>query len=316
MKKISKKAILSILTLVLTVVVLGASTFAWFTLGTTATVDNFDVNVTSSEGLEISLDGNNWYTRLNSDIMRDYIENQVTTARLNNDGDFVMDAVTTSDGIDFFKFSISGNEMVHTESDKAVANEDFLQLQFKLRTKVNQKVILSNLGVTSTLESWTSDQDFTLAKGNTPVTSTGSTSSINADLADALRVSVLAVASHGDDVTDPVVFEKDNTGSTNTTGTLAKDSSDNYIGAFEYYSKKSGFTNLLETNFEPKSATANFGSNTTKLADFTSQTLSGGEDYYTVDVTFNIWFEGYDNEAFDAVLDQMVSIVLAFQLVP
>lgn len=313
MKKISKKAILSILTLVLTVVVLGASTFAWFTLGTTATVDNFDVNVTSSEGLEISLDGNNWYTRLNSDIMRDYIEDQVTAARLNNDGDFVMDAVTTSDGIDFFKFSISGNEMVHEPSDKAVANEDFLQLTFKLRTKVNQKVILSNLDVTSTLESWISDQDFTLAKGNTSVTSTDP---INADLADALRVSVLADASHGDDVTDPVVFEKDNTGTTNTTGTLAKDTNNNYIGAFEYYSKKSGFTNSLETNFVPISATPNFGSNTTELADFTSQTLSGGEDYYTVDVTFNIWFEGYDNEAFDAVLDQMVSIVLAFQLVP
>lgn len=313
MKKISKKAILSILTLVLTVVVLGASTFAWFTLGTTATVDNFDVNVTSSEGLEISLDGNNWYTRLNSDIMRDYIEDQVTAARLNNDGDFVMDAVTTSDGIDFFKFSISGNKMVHTEFDEAVANEDFLQLTFKLRTKVNQKVILSNLDVTSTPKSWISDQDFTLAKDNTPVTSTDS---IDADLADALRVSVLADASHGDDVTVPVVFEKDGAGSTNTTGTLAKDSSDNYIGAFEYYSKKSGFTNSLETNFVPISATPNFGSNTTELADFTSQTLSGGEDYYTVDVTFNIWFEGYDNEAFDAVLDQMVSIVLAFQLVP
>ena len=153
MKKISKKAILSILTLVLTVVVLGASTFAWFTLGTTATVDNFDVNVTSSEGLEISLDGNNWYTRLNSDIMRDYIEEQVTAARLNNDGDFVMDAVTTSDGIDFFKFSISGNKMVHTEFDEAVANEDFLQLKFKLRTKVNQRVIfiLSNLSKVSML---------------------------------------------------------------------------------------------------------------------------------------------------------------------
>src|SRR5690554_7311943 len=84
MSKLSKKAILSVLTLVLTFVALGATTFAWFTLGTTATVDQFNVEVRGSEGLEISLDGDNWYTRLNSTTMNNHINNVFANGRLND----------------------------------------------------------------------------------------------------------------------------------------------------------------------------------------------------------------------------------------
>src|SRR5690554_3527579 len=109
MTKISKKAILSILSLVLSFVALGATTFAWFSLGTTATVEKFEVQVTGSEGLEISLgDSNQWYTNINSTVMRAYIASlveELDDAELNDDGDFVMDAVTTEDGISFFRYN-------------------------------------------------------------------------------------------------------------------------------------------------------------------------------------------------------------------
>src|SRR5690554_2619974 len=119
MTKISKKAILSVLSLVLTFVALGATTFAWFSLGTTATVSPFDLEVKGSEGLEIQLSGDNsWYSTINKDLIKGHITNLITSANtgaeldeLLDDGRFIMNAVTTEDGKDFFTYGITGNAM-------------------------------------------------------------------------------------------------------------------------------------------------------------------------------------------------------------
>src|SRR5690554_7920045 len=135
MSKLSKKAILSVLTLVLTFVALGATTFAWFTLGTTATVDQFNVAVRGSEGLEISLDGDNWFTRLNSDIMNDHINSVFANGRL--------DAVTTNDTLtEFQKFNgMTGSTVNLTD---ATINNEYLEFDLQFRTKTDaQKVQLT-----------------------------------------------------------------------------------------------------------------------------------------------------------------------------
>lgn len=54
MRKMSKKIIVSVLTLVLTVVALGTTTYAWFTVGGTVAVEEFEMKVTSGVGLEIA----------------------------------------------------------------------------------------------------------------------------------------------------------------------------------------------------------------------------------------------------------------------
>src|SRR5690554_1319203 len=101
MKNLSKKAILSILSLVLTFVALGATTFAWFSLGTTAVVNPFEVQVKGSEGLEITLEGDdNWYAVLNSDLIYDYIiakynEELDPNDQMDASDKFIMDALTS-----------------------------------------------------------------------------------------------------------------------------------------------------------------------------------------------------------------------------
>ena len=59
MKKawIYRKIILGILSVAFSLVTLTTTTFAWFTLTTRATADNFDFSVTLGNELEISLDG-------------------------------------------------------------------------------------------------------------------------------------------------------------------------------------------------------------------------------------------------------------------
>ena len=68
-RKKSKKIFIAILMILFTGVILTASTYAWFTANKTVTVSEIDVNVTTSEGLQISADAVNWKTVIsNNDI--------------------------------------------------------------------------------------------------------------------------------------------------------------------------------------------------------------------------------------------------------
>ena len=77
MKKITKnkkKKLSSLLLfLFLTVIMLGTSTYAWFTANRTVTIQKIDVNVATSSGLQVSTDATNWKTKIsNSDITAGY----------------------------------------------------------------------------------------------------------------------------------------------------------------------------------------------------------------------------------------------------
>ena len=70
-KKRSKKIFIAILMILFSGVVLTASTYAWFTANKTVTVEQIEVNVAASNGLQISVDATNWKTLIsNADIQR------------------------------------------------------------------------------------------------------------------------------------------------------------------------------------------------------------------------------------------------------
>src|SRR5690554_635182 len=54
MQKITKKIILSFFSLLLIVTVLGTSTYAWFTIGQTVMIEEFEMDVESGDGLEFA----------------------------------------------------------------------------------------------------------------------------------------------------------------------------------------------------------------------------------------------------------------------
>ncbi len=66
-KKRNKKIFLAILMILFTGVVLTASTYAWFTANKTVTVEQIDVNVAASNGLQVSVDATNWKTVITND---------------------------------------------------------------------------------------------------------------------------------------------------------------------------------------------------------------------------------------------------------
>lgn len=72
-KNKQRKMLLSILMLLVTASVFTASSVAWFTVNKTVTVDTINVNVATSNGLQISTDAINWKTVItNEDILGAY----------------------------------------------------------------------------------------------------------------------------------------------------------------------------------------------------------------------------------------------------
>ena len=66
-----KKVILLLLLLVLTAIMLSASTYAWFTSNRTVTIEDINVNVAASGGIQISVDGSSWKSILtNADLTK------------------------------------------------------------------------------------------------------------------------------------------------------------------------------------------------------------------------------------------------------
>ncbi|MFU8792880.1 MAG: hypothetical protein ACNA7K_02545 [Acholeplasmataceae bacterium] len=78
MNKMTKKLLLSVLTVVLTVIALGTTTFAWFTLTNTATVQPFEAEVVADTGIEVSLNDaendNIWVTTITTAMIDRYLE--------------------------------------------------------------------------------------------------------------------------------------------------------------------------------------------------------------------------------------------------
>lgn len=65
-----RRVLLAIIMILFVGVVLTTSTYAWFTANTTVTVSSIDVNVSTSSGLQISADANDWKAILtNNDLL-------------------------------------------------------------------------------------------------------------------------------------------------------------------------------------------------------------------------------------------------------
>ncbi|WP_025725348.1 hypothetical protein [Acholeplasma granularum] len=69
MKTLTNKLVMSVLALVLTGMALSVGVFAWFTINNTAAVDQFSANVQAGDGFYISANGTNWKSTLsNADL--------------------------------------------------------------------------------------------------------------------------------------------------------------------------------------------------------------------------------------------------------
>lgn len=108
MKNFKKKALLPALIMVMvSVIALSSATYAWFTLGQDATINDLEVNVVAASGIQFSLDAATWKSVLTADEIKAAgifptgdLSPVSTNAKTNGNGrlDFYSAVVNESDG--------------------------------------------------------------------------------------------------------------------------------------------------------------------------------------------------------------------------
>ena len=306
MKSLSKKFMLSIVAIALVVIALGTSTFAWFTLSNKASVGQFNAEVTAGEGMELSLDGNNWYSTIPADVIQQKIADSFTAGTLNNEtiGEPILTAVTTTDLVEYKYFNSTTREW-----GNAVANKDYIKLNIQVRAVGLVKVSINVITVTGTSKTWNSDVAFAGAKG--PVSQGGA---VTVDAAYGARIGINPltnlISSEGNTpFADKFVFENADSPTNTVLGGTALPTSTN--GQAAYYLAKSGINPNITGTTPP---TAVIESQQTVDATVGEQVLSllVGTPYNTGNFDLLVWFEGFDPDTYDSILKMPLNIKMSF----
>ena len=347
MSKVTRKLLLSILSVVLTVIALGATTFAWFTITNVASVQAFDADMRANQGIEIALETDglpsggasqlNWVTNLTTAAILEYLS-EVYNDETGYPEGFRFDHVTSVDGINFTTLYMDSEG----EFAQQITNKGYIELPIHFRSDTVDKIDLTGLILSpKELYSWHPDVAFVSPYGS----HTPSSGSISVDATNAMRVSfqsfrVIAVI-EGENTAyeyshDNVrVYEKPTVGNNTALGSggdLSGVENKGAPGAMNYFYEKNGKLPLgvdavvVPSTFRTTS-TYNMATNEgdsqviltltdlANLSDGNEGTVNGtnfaGARYYGK-VMIRIYVEGWDPEAYNAILGQRVEISFEF----
>lgn len=318
-KNLTKKLMLSVLTLAFAVVSLGASTFAWFTTSEKASVEQIEANVIGGSGIEIAV-GSVGATTPSSAYFVNQLPLEQITAVLNGYGFTDLDHLS---GIKTGALTAFNGSLYDIDEDAATDG----YVAFRLFVRVNNQgdVTLNtiNLASTSPETTWKSGIEYQIGADDPETTDVvenkiGADQVVKYSVLDALRVAVIASESDG---SNPVtkVYERAVT-TVNTKG-FSK------YGAYDIYNKKmENGTPLTLFNDDSNLTTANsnwvnyefaegkegeVGKETFKqLTEKITFADVVKDDYIAFDIY--MWVEGYDQECVNAIFSQNVQLNLEF----
>jgi hypothetical protein len=304
----TRRLLLSIITVVLTITALGSTTFAWFTITNIATVQPFQAQVISDEGIEIAIGTGDplaleWKTTLTTQDIYDYME---SVYGLNA---FRFNHVTSPDGTNFYTLGTSGQG--------AGTTDGYLSLPIHFRSDSTSEVTWTQVQLSGTQETFTTRVGFTDSKG----IYRAANSSLFVNPADAIRVSITGLIGG---FSSTVAYENDTSATNTILGGLVDEDLrgltedvlgvPTYIGvdgAQNYFYRSNailpGGIDLVNTISTLQSITS------TKVVDLTSGSLLTADAEYYGLITVNVWFEGWDAEAYNALLGRVISLSLRFE---
>ncbi|MFA6843410.1 MAG: hypothetical protein WCR33_03315, partial [Bacilli bacterium] len=300
--KISRKIFISMIAVIFAVIALGASTFAWFNLTTTNTINDVSMSVRTEYGLEVSFDNVNWKSSLKDTDFDFWTDGQK------------LDSVTSTDGKTFTDKSeidvTGGSTYVHFAlyfraeyiTDNMLTNGHVgVYLVDKISGADVTDAVTDGTGITSTGVSWSPDVPFEYSDG---VNYDLSTPEATYYAASAARLSTEsfgwdAVAHDGSSsVGVPSVFDLSDATS------VSRGYGYTY-GAFAYYNAKmdNSLNDIGSTGPSTITTLSTINATTVIANDNTSLicTLVEDDGMYYGKVNIALWLEGWDGDCFDAV---------------
>lgn len=316
MVKQVKKVYISLIMFILTLLVFGTVSFAWISLATINNIDGLSITASSGNELEISIDGIHFANRLPTVELYELFQ------------DIKLYDITTMDGINFYTGGL------RTEGP-AVPNEHYLTFDLWFRTirQENGIYLVNNVSqlmsyddqmegtyVVSRGVSWTAKHGFFNGPTLSDYVEQGTTDVYYAS--DALRIGIqeLQVETNQLDTRNPSDLK-----------VFIYDPSENpfrgfgeSFGAFSYFFQRTHLwiwlptekpvTSYRLTLIDPQDPYQALD-NDSLIAELilTDETNSQGQPYYMAKIRVNIWIEGWDADAFDALDKDMVKIQLQFK---
>lgn len=321
MTKSKKSLWISIVVLVLTIAIAGASTFAWFTINERVTVGDIDVNVTTgSQGLYVA--------SAQDGVYRTHITYaELAELRTNTMDKVVLNNITSADGINmknykneqvgavslnFIEFSLffrataeAGLTGDAIPKVKLTGHKDFSNVVANVDTKPFE--LISEFGKVLNPVEYGKVAD-------TPTIAVGSP--ILARAAHATRVSFAAKDANST-VTKTTVWDPYYADNTTFCGLANPDNNgrfDNKLGnlALDYYNVIKPESERLAFPTAGLATTLNLAE-MTDIQPLVEDTTKPG--YYHGNVTIRIWLEGFDGDCLNSILKDAIIAKLAFELV-
>ena len=297
MNSITRKLVLSVLTVVLTVIALGTTTFAWFTLTNTSIIQPFDAQVVSDTGIEVAVGAYNadpltleFKTTITTQDIYDYVEAAYPAG-------FRFNHVTTTNGVSFVDMN-------------GVGTDGYLEIPLHFRSDNEEFIEWEMVSLTSTAANYRTSVEFTDSLGNLRLVD----SSFPANLQDAMKISVTGITDRSLMAESTIAYENA-AGGTNTLsgGHAGVDLSNGGVGANGAQNFYFETTATLPTgsNSVTTVATQTSLDNELVLQMASGQTATADAEYYGY-VMVRVWFEGWDAEAYNALLGRMITISLRF----
>lgn len=280
--KAKSKLLLSGAALAASIAVATTSTFAWFTTSSTTTVGGLDFNAEGGAGLEISVDGENWYSSLPQSVITNAV------------GSVLFKPTTSTDG-----------KEIKAEAGEAASAGSYASLSLYFRTDdAAAKEVYLNTGTTCastagsatyTIHAWNAVAKSTYKTGAEGNFTVGET--ITAELVNAARISFTDNAASSTKVWEP------GKGQGWDLGNLAND----------YRNHVNGTETSVGTTVSTLSTTdLNLGANNAAAVvsipvstDRTSLLAA-----YKLDI--KIWIEGWDGDCFNSIMAQELKTSLCF----
>ena len=315
--KIVRRILLTIFISFMMIITLGVVAYAWVSLATITNIDGLGLTASAGDDLELSVDGINFYNQLPTSELTEIFE------------DIKLNAVTTSDNINFTTGGLYG-------TNPAIANEHYLSFDLWIRTtrrergvylfnNVNDKMSFYKTSVPGTYAVsrgvyWMANESFQNGVMPGDIVQKGSIDQYFAH--DAIRIGIKELI---DDL-NPLDLRNDD-----ELQNLIYDPSENIergfgqpFGAYSYFFNRTliflylpnQFPNTtyrlsqMEENNPYQAKDNNSLVATLQPTDYVDET---GRLYFQSKIRINIWVEGWDPDAFDAIDRDTVKIQLQFK---
>ena len=326
MKKLTQKLVLSVITMALVVVALGTSTFAWFTLTNSASVQQFHAQITAGEGIEVSVGTWNstsseyellstslWFTVLPSSVIQQYIVNEYGGSLA--EPTFTFSDVTSTNGVAFTTYDLDTNT-----PDTAPASS-YLSITLYFRSATAKDIVWSSATLGGGTKDWDVNVDtFVQRTGQSygtdvvgyeqlPVAAwTAARVSVTGLVGTASGVSTTAGYQAPADTDGPVYNSQADIASYDLQGTGPYTLGGGAYGAGSY-AEASGKTLSLTATPTVFATDSTLGDKVLTLID---GALLAEPDYFGGSVVVNVWIEGWDADTYDAIFDTQLFVQLGF----